>query len=248
MRKKGFPNVDKVKVSNMIRARIKALLPDRPVPTRILAGPFRGARLRLDLRCSLRKVFGIYEQELNAWLRQALAQVDRVLDVGANDGYFTFGTAAAFRRAGKDAEIIAFDPDPTYVERLRQGIADQQDADISFEVIPASVGNKHCPSRGFIALDSLPVKKRCNTLIKVDVEGAEVDVIEGARSWIEPSNWFLVEVHGDPMFEQVSRIFFDHQHPLRKIVQRPLRVLGAETRSNENCWLVSSVSQGLRGR
>ena len=58
----------------------------------------------------MRKMFEIYERELNSWLEQVLRRVTRVLDVGANDGYFTFGCAAAFGRLGKTGEIIAFEP------------------------------------------------------------------------------------------------------------------------------------------
>ena len=61
-------------------------------------------------RNSVRKILGLYERELNMWLELALQKVTRVLDVGANDGYFTFGCAAVFRRLGKAGEIIAFEP------------------------------------------------------------------------------------------------------------------------------------------
>jgi hypothetical protein len=62
--------------------------------TRIWRGPFRSARIVMNPRNSLRKIFGLYEHELNDWLEQALRWVSRVVDVGANDGYFTFGSAA----------------------------------------------------------------------------------------------------------------------------------------------------------
>ena len=51
---------------------LKSLLPDKPVPTRVLRGPFRGARIVMNRRESLRKIFGLYEHELNGWLNEAL--------------------------------------------------------------------------------------------------------------------------------------------------------------------------------
>ena len=45
---------------------LKLILPDRPLPTRILRGPFRDAVIVANRRDSLRKIFGLYEQELNA--------------------------------------------------------------------------------------------------------------------------------------------------------------------------------------
>src|SRR5690348_8664504 len=93
-----------------LRTFFASLLPNQPKPIRILRGPFRGAVVLMNPRTSMRKIFGIYEYELNSWLQQVLPCVARVLDVGANDGYFTFGCAAAFRRLGKAGEIIAFEP------------------------------------------------------------------------------------------------------------------------------------------
>lgn len=65
---------------------------------RVWLGPFRGASLLLNPRHSFRKVFGVYGHENNAWLERALRRVSRVIDVGAANGYFTFGCATAFRR------------------------------------------------------------------------------------------------------------------------------------------------------
>ena len=64
---------------------MKRALPGRPVPMRIWRGPFRGARVVMNPRESLRKALGLYEHELNGWLETALGRVSRVLDVGAND-------------------------------------------------------------------------------------------------------------------------------------------------------------------
>jgi hypothetical protein len=106
----------------MIKQALGSFLPDHPVATCILRGPFRGARVTINPPYSLRKVFGLYEHELNAWLETALWRVNRVLDVGANDGHFTFGCASAFRRLGKPGEIIAFEPQARHVAALRESV------------------------------------------------------------------------------------------------------------------------------
>lgn len=140
----------------------------------------------MNPRSSLRKAFGLYEHELNGWLEQALCRVSRLLDVGGNDGYFTFGCAAAFRRLGVKGEIIAFEPQARHVDLLRESIALQGLLDVRFEIVHALVGRE--VSEGTITLDTLPAKDRHHTLIKIDVEGAEVDVIGGAKSWMDASN------------------------------------------------------------
>jgi hypothetical protein len=69
---------------------------------RVWRGPFRGARLIINPRASLRMVFGLYDGRLEL----VLCRVSRVLRLGANKGYFTLGCAAAFRRLGVKGEII----------------------------------------------------------------------------------------------------------------------------------------------
>jgi hypothetical protein len=220
---------------------LKFILPNRLVPMRIWFGPFRGARVVMNPRQSLRKVFGLYEHELNPWLGRALRRVTRVLDVGANDGYFTFGCAAAFRRQGKGGEIIGFEPEEHLVKALRMSIAEQEPSDIRFEVIPALVGRE--AREGMTTLDALAVADRTNTLVKIDVEGAEVDVIDGGRLWLDRSNLFLIEVHQERFLDQLRDLLAEGGHKLVQIDQRPHPLLGREVRGEKNWWLVSDLGE-----
>ena len=222
----------------------KRLLPNRAVPTRILRGPFRGARIVMNPRDSLRKIFGLYEYELNGWLEHALHRVTRVLDVGANDGYFTFGCAAAFRRLGKTGEIIAFEPQARHVAILRESVAAQMETPARVEIVQAFVGKALKP--GMTTLDAVrwnvgdPTDKT-KTLVKIDVEGAELDVIEGGRSWLHPSNLFVIEVHEERFVESFCALFAEQGLPLVQVNQRTLFLLGRETRDVKNRWLVSAL-------
>ena len=218
---------------------VKRLLPDRPTPMTVWRGPFRGARIVANPRASLRKVCGIYEHELNGWLSAALPRAHRLIDVGANDGYFSFGAAAALRRAGRSAEIICFEPDPRHLEELRRAIDIQRAPGPAMTLIDAMVGD--CEGAGTTTLDHLAVADRDNTLIKIDVEGAEIAVIAGAQSWLRPSNLFLIEVHRAAYVEPLMKTFADRGLELRQIDQRPLPIVGGEMRDPDNRWLVSSL-------
>jgi hypothetical protein len=218
---------------------LKNLLPDRPVPMRIWRGPFRGARIVMNPRHSLRKVAGLYEHELNGWLEQALPRVSRVLDVGANDGYFSFGCAAAFRRAGVNAEIIGIEAQQQHVDQLRASIAGH--AGVNIQIVHAYAGAE--VRDGMVTLDSLSVTTRERTLIKIDVEGAEEDVVAGAQLWMHPSNWFLIEVHHERLLPRLTATFAAHGHRLRQVDQQPLPFLGREERDLGNWWLVSDPAR-----
>jgi len=206
---------------------------------RILRGPFRGACVVMNPRNSLRKLFGLYEHELNGWLELALRRVSCVLDVGANDGYFTFGCAAAFRRFGVKGEITGFEPQGWCIAVLRESIAIQGPLDVRFEIVEALVGRE--VGEGMTTLDALPASDRRNTLIKIDVEGAELDVIAGAHTWMNASNLFVVEVHREEYLGQLQRMFSEYGLKLIQVNQCPLPLLGRETREETNCWLVSDL-------
>jgi hypothetical protein len=218
---------------------LKRALPDRPVSMPIVRGPFRGARVVMNPRASLRKCLGLYEHELNGWLEAALSRVTRVLDVGANDGYFTFGCAAAFRRRGVAAEIVAFEAQAKHVAELRASIAAQRAAGVRIDVRHCFVGP--ATDANHFALDDLPLADRARTMIKLDVEGAEEAVIAGAGSWLVPGNLFVIEVHRAEFIDRLRATFAARGLTLDLIHQQPLPILGREERDPDNWWLVSSL-------
>lgn len=211
------------------------------MPLRIWRGPLRGGRAVMNPRNSLRKVLGLYEHELNDWLESALRLTNRVIDVGANDGYFTFGCAAAFRRWNKKAEIVAFEPEAEHFHSLSDSLRNQPQSLVEFELIPTFVGADD--SGDTRTLDSLSCGDRDNTLIKIDVEGAEEDVLAGGMSWLRPGNYFLIEAHKPQFLESIPRLFASYGLTLDQIDQRPLRLIGREMRDEENWWLVSRINR-----
>lgn len=209
---------------------------------RVWRGPFRGARLVANPRASVRKILGLYEHELNSWFEATLPSVTRILDVGANDGYFALGCAAAFDRLGITGEIVCFEPAPVHAGALRQAANAVNSGRVRIDVVQAMVGEHAGP--GVVTLDDLPLTVRRNTLIKIDVEGAELDVIRGAESWIEPSNAFVIEVHQRAYLDVITGHFMDRGVSMLRIDQRPLPMLGRGARDVENWWLVSQIRPG----
>jgi len=228
---------------NMITGALKKVFPDHPIQVRIWRGPFRGARVVMNPRHSMRKIFGLYEHELNGWIDAALRRVNRVVDVGANDGYFTFGCAAAFHRLGKAGEIVVFEPLEQHFQTLQQSVSIQPSG-VQFTFKQSLVGREIQP--GMTSLDSVQWKtgypdERKGVLVKIDVEGAEMEVLAGASSWLNPSNYFLIEVHQRSFIESIIRLFAEKDLALERVNQRPLALIGREGRAEENWWLVSRL-------
>jgi hypothetical protein len=231
----------------MFLTALKRLIPNRSMSTRILSGPFRGAAICMNPRDNLRKILGLYEHELNDWLSRVLQRVDIVLDVGANDGYFTFGCAAAFRRLQRTAHVVAFEPQAGHCRQLEASLRVQADNSVNIAIEQTLVGK--ATTSGTTTLDAAAERNfhgqmpccRRRALIKIDVEGAELDVVEGASGWLRPNHYFLIEVHAESYLATLKRRFADVGIALEQHNQQPLPFLGGERRVEANCWLVSRL-------
>ncbi len=224
---------------------LRNLLPDRPLPLPIVSGPFRGATIYLKPRYSLRKVFGLYEHEMNEWLNQVLPQISIVLDVGAYDGYFTFGCQTALQRLDQPARIIAFEPLPDFFADLKTTLEHNRQSPVAVDLHHCQVGA--ILEEGVTTLDAIAVeysipKASDRALIKIDVEGAELNVIAGAAHWLQPEHFFLIEIHDFSYLENLTRLFASRGIRLRQVNQQPLPILGREHRSELNWWLISDLS------
>jgi hypothetical protein len=218
---------------------LKHFLPDRPILLPILYGPFRGARIRMNPRHSLRKMAGLYEHELNSWMAKILPKVTTVLDVGANDGYFTFGCAAAFQRQKQNATIVAFEPQTEHIHQLETTLKEQSFPFVHITLRQCLAGNTTGP--GLMTLNEIEPGIG-SALIKIDVEGAEIDVVNGASHWLKPTNFFLIEVHREEYLQQLQSQFASSGITLQQVNQRPLPFLGRERRDDANWWLVSQLA------
>jgi hypothetical protein len=187
-------------------------------------------------RVSLRKILGIYEHELNPWITRALSRVHRVLDLGANDGYFTFGCATVLARRGVPVEIVAFEPDRQHVDELEASLARSPSG---IRIVPKFVG---CATdTDTTTLDALEVADHDRTLVKIDIEGAELDALRSGRRWINRENLFVIEVHAEHLEAPIRALFADQGCQLDRIDHVAHWLAGHEPRQGENFWLVTPL-------
>ncbi len=174
-----------------------------------------------------------------------LPRINTVIDIGANEGYFTLGCAAAFGRLKKHGEILAYEPEPLAYERLRIGAQRRKDSQPQISIYKTLVGaavSSEMTTLNEIARQRSNRQPPENTLIKMDVEGAEVEIISEASAWLNPTNFFVIEVHEEPFLSSLTNTFANHGLKLRQVNQQPLPILGYEVRSRLNWWLVSELS------
>jgi len=142
-------------------------------------------------------VLGSAEPSVQRFIAQELSSGDTFYDIGANVGFFT---VIAARRVGPAGRVVAFEPVHSNAALLRRNLA--ANAFENAEIVEAAVGDRSgsVPFLSRTAVDG-KVHPRGDTqvrmvrlddldlpapdLVKIDAEGAEFDVLRGARALIE---------------------------------------------------------------
>lgn len=206
--------------SRVIHEFFKRLLSPLMLPIR--GGPLRGKRWIAASGSNF--ISGRYEPEKTATIGANVRAGDVVFDVGAHVGYFTVLMSQLVRPGGR---IFAFEPRPLnqrFLERhLRVNGCD------NVEVLHLSLGDRNGPARletrtgtgtghlsehGDLAVEMASVDELVEsgrlpppTFIKIDVEGGEVMVLEGARRVLETHRPRMVlATHGDEL-DNLCRAF-----------------------------------------
>ncbi|HEX6042077.1 FkbM family methyltransferase [Longimicrobium sp.] len=149
----------------------------------------------------LRILNGTYEREQTALFEQLIRPGHTVLDVGANIGYYTLLAAVL---VGPKGAVHAFEPEPRnagflrrHVEMNRLRKVTVQQAAVSDRAGTARFdfgsgsGTGRLADSGAIEVRTLRLDDYCAehglapSAIKIDVEGAEMSVLQGARQTLE---------------------------------------------------------------
>lgn len=153
----------------------------------------------------LRYVAGDYEPELSSWLVDRIKQGKSFVDIGANAGYFSL--VAEKYLTNTEQKIVAVEPFPDNVRLIEghisknktkhvhivQAAVSDKNGEVSFSdsgnpsantYVSESSLHKNFPKIKVkaVSLDSLAEELGLkNFVLKIDVEGAELDVLKGAK-------------------------------------------------------------------
>ncbi len=168
---------------------------------------------------SLRRA-NTYEPDHVAFLRKWLQPGDVVVDVGANIGLLTVEAA---RQVAPGGRVYAFEPNPYVFSSLVNMVRLNGEQEVVIS-LPVALSDKQTLTEFFVSRDPSPTMaksgfsgqsgdvkvwvladqldaqlgklERC-TLIKIDVEGAEVTVLNGAHKFFDLHSPIVsIEVHG----------------------------------------------------
>lgn len=209
-------------------------------PGRVRRIPFglgRGLSLEVDRRSTLHLYLGTAEIEIARHLRAFARPGHRVFDVGSNNGYYAI---ALSRLTG--AEAAAFDFADEHVQRIHRNLARNPPATRLVHVVQAYVCATVDPAQGADTLDHVAERLFLPDLIKVDVEGAEVGVLDGARSILaERRPHIVVETHSAELERQCAQQLTGHGY--RPLVIHQRRLLREGRPNPHNRWLVAAGLQ-----
>ena len=162
---------------------------------------------------------GVWEPEVTEYICPRMAIGMTMIDIGADIGYYTLFFA---RRVGKPRRVIAFEPSPSAREMLERNIRLNNYGNVTvcdFALFsrngwvilesPRELSRIN-PSKNSHVINGIEIQTRvfdeCVSefsihrmdLVKIDVEGAELDVLRGMRHALEKYHpALLVEVHPD---------------------------------------------------
>jgi FkbM family methyltransferase len=218
-----------------------------PVYMRIRSGTGQG--LRLSLRnASRRQLQGTYELPVQRALERCLQRGDRFLDIGSNIGFFAL---IAARLVGPEGRVLGVEPVP---QNVRCTLSNAKvNGFQNIQTVEAAVGRaegwtelllaRHSGGASLYHTETPPdfvgsLRVRITTVdrllatgrieppnvVKIDVEGAELDVLEGMRETLTahaPRIIFEVDAASDELadakFEAVADWLRATRHAVDKL-------------------------------
>lgn len=156
-------------------------------------------------------MLGMYEPDVSAWIQKHVQPGMRIVDAGAHLGYHTLHFAV---RVGAEGWVMAVEFDPRMLSLLERNLQ-LYGLDRRVRVVRGALGAQVGRARARLdmqgrldpagslevpvwTLDDL-LEGSCVEGIKLDVEGAEWDVLQGARRILQRCRpWLIVAFHDFP--------------------------------------------------
>jgi hypothetical protein len=211
----------------------RTLLPGGWKMRRLRGGIARHQLMTLDLQTQLQRFLGLDEKELAGIVSKFCSSCRTLIDVGANDGYYTL----AFLASPAD-QVIACEPGPANTELLANAAANGHQLSTRFHLERRLVGCTAGEASLAEIFDGCPTP----IFVKVDVDGGEVEVLQSAQS--HPAlrqTSFVVETHSAELEQNCLEWFSIHGFSTEIINAAWWRLLIPEKRPPaHNRWIAAN--------
>ncbi len=176
----------------------------------------------LDLHEDTQIWRGIYEQDLQAWLTEKVKPGAVCIDIGAAEGVFTVLMA---KLAGPSGRVFAFEPSSRGVQIQENLDLNPREQRAPVEIIHAFAGRDDQPADSpgappTVGTDRLLASRQVERLdvVKIDVDGGEVDVLNGLIDTLTKYHPQLtIEVHSPELLKGVLAILEPIGYKMRRV-------------------------------
>lgn len=222
-------------------SEIKQLLvPRGKRPRMIKAGLNRGLQMHLDLKCQTQRWLGLDEWELVRWFKKLSIGIKTGCDIGASEGPYTLYFLA--RTPAK--QVFVFEPWAEASECLRRnleinGFTRDPRLIFSGKFVGGRQGNPN-----WISLDQALSSASSPCLIKMDIDGGEVDVLQSASEVLQKLKPFwIIETHSVELERGCCEILHEAGYETKVVHNAWWRCVVPELRPiPHNRWLVGIPS------
>jgi predicted RNA methylase len=200
---------------------------------RVPFGLYEGLVLELDLQSQMQVYLGLWEAEIGKVLLAELKTARFLIDVGAGGGEL----AALFARQAQVSIVHAVEPVLSEVARLRRNLGLNGLDEGKVRVVTKLIGEKLADDT--IRLDALEVPPSGIGVVKIDVDGAEMEVLRsGEALFRRPAMRTIVETHSRQLETECEQFFRERGYRTTVIPNAWWRALIPEQRPIEhNRWL-----------
>lgn len=223
-----------------------AKAPLRLVPpttvTRVLRGRLRGARWVTGSSFHAYWL-GTFETRKRLLFERTIEPGQVVFDIGANVGYYTLLASSLVREQGK---VYAFEPLPENLSYLRQHLVlnhihNVEVIDAAVADMPGTASFDPSPNRSMghitahgalrvpvVSLDDLIANEHLPhpDCLKIDVEGAEVRVLQGALGILRRHPKIFLATHGNTLHNECIELLERMQYSIRILEHDPVAERG----------------------
>jgi hypothetical protein len=197
-------------------------------------GNARGLRLYIDPRKKSQRIIGLDEYEIAREFRRCVRHSRSFIDVGASDGYYVL----IARHLNSTLQCVACEPQKALRELAFAMWRDNFSSTDFLEWIERPIGQ----GAQFRSLDDVASILPAPLFIKIDVDGAEMDVLESGKECVSRQDTrLIIETHSETL-ERDAIDFLRSRGKRTRIVKKGLmRIVIPELRPiAHNRWLVAN--------
>ena len=153
-------------------------------------GIAKGIKMQIDANSKAQRILGLDEKEIQAAFKKYSLKAEYFFDIGASDGYYSL----IYKKLNRAGKIFAFEVKEDLTAEMEKNFSinnfDFKDVTLIKKFVSNVDDEKH------VSIDTAFTHKNKNLFFKIDVDGGEMDVLNGLKNTIANNNcFFVIETH-----------------------------------------------------